>query len=99
MRSIPVAFLFCLTSTLANAQPFSLNNSVFCDESKKVIDALSEKWGEKIVWVADDAVGATKFGLFVNQKTKTWTMLQFTQDIACVMGLGEKSQLILGTSI
>ena len=99
MRSIIVAFLFCLTSTIANAQAFSLNQSVICDESKKIIDALTEKWGEKLVWVASDAVGASKFGLFVNQKTNTWTILQFTPDIACVIGLGEKSQLILGTSI
>jgi len=94
-----MAFLFCLVSTVANAQPFQTNKPVICDDSKTVIKFLSERYGERLIWMANDAQDLSKFGLFVNEKTKTWTMLQFTPEIACVVGLGKDSTLILGTGI
>lgn len=99
MNKFIVAFLLCLTSTIANAQAFQTNKPVLCDDSKKIIEALGERYGEKLIWLANDMQDKSKFGLFVNEKTKTWTMLQFTPEIACIVGLGENSKLILGSSI
>lgn len=94
-----VACLLCLTSTVANAQAFQTNKPVICDDSKKIIEALGERWGERLVWLSNDAQDLSKFGLFVNQKTNTWTILQFTAEVACIVGVGKDSQFILGTSI
>lgn len=99
MRSITVAFLFCLTSTLANAQTFQTNKPVICDDSKTIISHLGERYGERLIWLANDTQDLSKFGLFVNEKTKTWTLLQFTSEVACIVGLGKDSKLILGPSI
>lgn len=99
MNKFIVAFLLCLTSTVANAQAFQTNKPVLCDDSKKIIEALVEKYGEKLIWMANDMQDKSKFGLFVNEKTNTWTMLQFTSEVACIVGLGENSKLILGSSI
>lgn len=99
MRSITVAFLFCLTSTIANAQAFQTNKPVICDETKKVISALNEHWNEKLVWAANDGRDQSRYALFVNEKTKTWTMLQLTPEVACVVGVGDKSQMVLGKEI
>lgn len=99
MRIITVAFLFCLTSSIANAQAFQINKPIICDETKKVIEALNESWNEKPIWVAQDGVDKSRYALFINQKTGTWTMLQFTPEIACILGVGDKSKLILGDAI
>lgn len=92
-----VAFLFCLTSTIANAQKetyFSAHKEVFCDNAKKVVSALMEKWGELPVWTAKDGQDDTKYLLLVNPKTQSWTLLQFTPEVACILGLGENSNLV-----
>jgi len=38
--------------------------------------------------------------LFVNEETKSWTLIQFDEKIACVLGTGENStQLFNGPKI
>ncbi len=89
-----VAFLFCLISTIANAQnesPYSSQKPVLCDKANKVLSALMEKWGEIPVWTAKDGQDNTRYLLLVNSKTRTWTLLQFTPETACILGLGEES--------
>jgi len=90
-----VAFLFCLTSTIANAQnegsAYSSQKPVLCDNTKKVLSALMEKWGEIPVWTAKDGQDDSRYLLLVNSKTRTWTLLQFTPETACILGLGEES--------
>ncbi len=94
LKNITVAFLFCLTSTIANAQndsSYSSQKPVLCDNSRKVISALMEKWGEIPVWTAKDGQDDSRYLLLVNPKTRSWTMLQYTPENACILGLGEAS--------
>jgi len=92
-----VAFLFCLTSTIANAQnkdsAFETQKPVVCDTTKKVLSVLMEKHGEMPAWAGTDSSTNTQYVLLVNPKSKTWTMVQFNPEIACVLGLGDKSIL------
>lgn len=50
-----------------------------------------EKWGEIPVWTAKDGQDDSRYLLLVNSKTRTWTLLQFTPETACILGLGEES--------
>jgi hypothetical protein len=93
MRILLVAFLFCLTSSIANAQVFQANKPLMCDKVITVFTALKEKYKEIPVWVADDIRDGTKYALFVNEKESTWTMLQFTTENACILGVGTGSTL------
>lgn len=99
MRIIVVALLSGLYSIVANAEAFQTNKPVVCDESKKIIAALNENWKEKIIWTASDGKDQSRYGLFVNEKTGSWTILQLTPEVACVIGVGDKSQMVLGTGI
>lgn len=94
-----MAFLLCLTSTVANAQPFQTTKPVLCDESKKLISTLNEKWNEKLQWSGNDGANNSKYGLFVNEKTGTWTLLQLTPEVACIIGFGDNAKLLLGSVI
>jgi hypothetical protein len=35
-----------------------------------------------------------KYSLFVNEQSKSWTLIQFDEKIACVLGTGEASTQI-----
>jgi hypothetical protein len=94
MRFLTVAFLFCLSGTVANAQPFESRKPVLCDDTKTLIKSLTENYNEKPIWTARNPVDHTRFGLFVNSKTGSWTLLQMTPDIACILGVGEESSSI-----
>ena len=97
MRTVAVAFLFCLTSSIANAQSFQSNKPVVCDNAQKVIRALGENYEEKPIWAGSGE--STKFSLFINKTTGSWTIIQFTTEIACILGVGQDSKIILGDQI
>lgn len=99
MRIFVMALLLGLYSIVANAQAFQTNKPVICDESKKIIAALNENWREKLVWTASDGKDQSRYGLFVNEKTGSWTILQLTPEVACIIGVGDKSQMVLDKGI
>jgi hypothetical protein len=95
-KKIAVAFLFCLTSTIANAQTEKFYESakpVICDDAKSMVSGLMKNWGEMPVWTAKDAEDQSRYLLLINSKKGTWTLLQYTSDIACVLGVGSESEL------
>lgn len=89
-----VAFLFCLTSTIVYAsESFTVNKPVFCSDVKSIIEFLTgEGYREQPYWVGKDE--KSKYIMLVNQKTKTWSMVQFNDQVACVIGAGEGSRLL-----
>lgn len=98
MRTVIAAFLFCLSSSIAYAQPFEARKPVLCDNVQSLIKGLTENYNEKPVWTARNPVDDTRFALFVNPKEGTWTLLQMTQEVACIIGVGQESKW-LGDSV
>lgn len=98
MRTVIAAFLFCLTSSIAYAEPFESRKPVLCDDTQTIIKSLTENYDEKPVWTARNPVDDTRFALFVNSKTGLWTLLQMTPRIACIIGVGQESKF-LGDSV
>lgn len=94
-----VSFLLGLTSSIANAQGFQSRKPVVCDETKRVIQALTENYDEKPLWTAKDQDDGTRYSLFVNKKNGTWTILQMNPEYACILGVGEESEFIFDTAI
>lgn len=94
-----MAFLFCLTSSIANAQSFQTTKPVICDKPQVILKALIEVYNEKPMWTAKDGNNDSRYSLFVNEETKDWTLVQMTANIACIIGVGEKSKFYLGTSV
>ena len=94
MRTVIAAFLFCLTSSIAYAQAFESSKPVLCDNVQSIIRGLTENYNEKPVWTARNPVDDTRFALFVNAKEGTWTLLQMTTEIACIIGVGKESKFL-----
>lgn len=98
MKKIAVAFLFCLTSTIANAQSGQLppgfittNKPVLCGPADTIFKGLADQEiDEKPLWVGTSE-NNTNFAVFVNTKTQGFTVLQFGETIGCILGIGPKS--------
>lgn len=91
MRKTAMAFLFCLTSSIANAQAFQSTKPVLCDNTAKIMTALKEKYNEEPVWMGSDIRDSTKYALFINAKEGSWTLLQFNPEVSCILGVGGES--------
>jgi hypothetical protein len=93
MRQSALAFLFCLTGSVVNAQPaVQLEKPVTCSTFKTVVEQLSGIYGEEPHW---NGLGAqSKYIMFVNPKTQSWTLVEYTDNIACIIGTGERSTLL-----
>ena len=99
MYKLAMAFLLLLNGQIVNAQAFQSQKPVICDSTKTVINYLTEKWSEKPVWVSKDSENDSRYVLLTNEETKTWTLIQMTKDIACVLGLGVESTFMRGKQI
>ena len=78
------------------AQTVTVRKPVECVNTETLFQGLiSSDYKEKPIWLGIQS-GATlaKYSLFVNEQTKSWTLVQFDEKIACVLGTGEGSTQI-----
>jgi hypothetical protein len=62
--------------------------------------AVIEDYEEKPVFVGLAPDSKTKVAVTINEKTGTWSYVQFDEKIACILGSGHKGkQLIKGLTI
>jgi len=96
-----VCFGLLLTG-LVFAQSVTMQKPVECADTAILLQGLSgSNYKEKPIWLGIEP-GATvsRYSLFVNEQTKTWTLIQFNETIACVLGTGEAStQIFTGPKI
>ena len=78
------------------AQTMTVQKPVECVNMEILFRGLiSNDYKEKPIWlgIQSDAP-LPKYSLFVNEQTKSWTLIQFDEKIACVLGTGEASTQI-----
>jgi len=100
MYKLATTLLLLLTCLTVNAKPeiFQIDKPVTCSDVKTVIEALSEKYNENPFWVGKST--DSKFILMVNLKTSTWSMVEYNDEIACIVGTGNKAnQIFLKPSV
>ena len=78
------------------AQTISLQKTIGCLSTEVLLLGLSgSDYKEKPIWMGIESDPAmSKYSLFVNDDTKTWTLIQFDNTIACVLGTGGFSTYI-----
>ena len=84
-------FLTSLVAITALAQPVATNKEVYCDKTETMISILKgADYQEMPIWFGKEKDSkAPHYSLLVNQKTKSWTIIQFNAETACVLGAGE----------
>ena len=99
-----VAFLFCLTSSIANAQEIiDLTKAMKCSDPQKVMNYFVDTHKETPVWVGK-TVHNSHITLLMNKETRSWTIIEYDVKLACVLGAGEEKtgsdpSSVLGTPI
>lgn len=88
-----------LLPAVALAQPVTVEKPVVCDRIEVVMTGLAEgDYKELPIWLGES--DKSKYTLFVNEKNKTWTIVQFDEKMACILGAGDQHQMIfLGPKI
>ena len=83
--------LLCLTVVAQT----TTKKEVYCDNTDKLLLILQNgEFEETPIWFGKGDGKAPNYSLLVNQKTKSWTMIQFNNEIACVIGTGENFNLL-----
>lgn len=84
-----MAFLFCLISSIAHAQEIiDLQKPMKCSDAQSVMNYFVDTHKETPVWVGK-SVHNTHITLLMNPATRSWTMIEYGDKIACVLGAGE----------
>ena len=99
MKKMSVAFLFCLTSTIANAQQqpgfVQVPKPVLCGPAAEILKALADtEINERPVWIGKNEDGRSDHMLFVNPKTGAFTLVQIGKEMGCILGIGFSSQTL-----
>jgi hypothetical protein len=95
MKKTFIAFLFCLYGTVANAQLYQVQKPVYCGNTQELISTLRSELKENPVWFGNDNRNTSQYLLFVNAETDVWTLLQYNNEVACILGTGKDSVIAL----
>lgn len=66
---------------------------ITCAPASALINAIGSKYGETPAWMGNVPADKTKYVLFVNPETKSWTMVHFIDNLetGCAIGVGNES--------
>lgn len=98
MKQLAVAFLFCLTGTIANAQSqgfVQIPKPVICGPAAEILKGLADsEVNEKPIWIGKNEDSRSDFIVFVNPKNGAFTIVQLGKEAGCIIGIGYSSQAI-----
>jgi len=91
MKKIILSLLLAV-STIACSKEMS--KPVLCMETKEMFDAIFEEYRETILMVFDQDSFPNKIVLTVNPATKTWSLVEYSTEIACLLGSGNNYKIM-----
>jgi hypothetical protein len=89
MRKLLLCLLFVPLLAIAS-EIVEIDKKVSCSEIDKIIPKLKEVYNEELVWVG--AKEKSYVAVFTNPVTQTWTVIQFNNDVGCVLEVGSGYQ-------
>jgi hypothetical protein len=87
--------LSILLSTGAAVASETITSEMYCDDTKTLVKQLRETYQEEpfLIGKAGDEAGSI-MTLWLNPLTKSWTILATKDTLTCVVGLGNKIELV-----
>ena len=89
--------LLTMIAVTAHCEQRWQNKRVVCDDRIEVFRAVVEDFQELPAWRGFSPLQMTELMLTVNPKTGAWTLIEYRDDWACVIGVGENSSTAWGT--
>jgi hypothetical protein len=87
MKKFLVSVLLLPVLSVAQ-EPVIVEKPVVCDKIEIILNSLTKEFSEKPIWLGESS--DSKYSVFVS-KSGAWTIIQFTDRIACIIGVGETS--------
>lgn len=89
MKTLIFTFVLYFLISLASAQEIvELSKKVKCSELVNVLDYFATTFKENPIWVAKTS-NNTYVTLLANNDTKSWTLIEYSQVVACVLAVGQ----------
>jgi hypothetical protein len=90
MRRSALAFLFCLISSIANAQTVTLQKPVICMPTQQLVDELKQKYNETAILIGEhDMIENVVTAVYANLEASTYTVIEVNKTIGCVLSVGK----------
>jgi len=80
--------------SVAHAQLSEYERKFSCGETRFIISVLTKTAQEKPIWVGEDPETKTQTMILQNTRTLTWTVVQYDQNMACVLHSGEGFRIL-----
>ena len=95
MKKLLVALLMLPILSFAQQTNNTVNKPVYCFPKIAVLTNITEKHKEKLVFVSTNQlnISSTKIALFSNDETGTWTLIEFGNEFACILGAGKNDNV------
>jgi hypothetical protein len=87
--------LLALVTIRAHSESQQMRLVVFCDTPETIFTPLARDFLEQPVWTGSSDSQNTRLILTANAKTGTWTMVEYSEDFACVIAVGHGHRLNL----
>ena len=96
MKNVTVAVSTIFFTLCAQAQEFrQIPKPVLCGPVHTILKGLADSdVNEKPLWLGKNDDEKSDFAVFVNPQTGAFTILQFTKEWGCILGIGYKSQTL-----
>jgi hypothetical protein len=65
-----------------------------CDSVEIIFKTVFEEFHEEPIWFATDTPTPTQYVITANTAEDTWTLIQYDNTQACVLGVGTGSKLV-----
>jgi len=83
--------LLCLFASIAHGEQVS--KPVECFPVRKLFDMIQQKYDEKLFMIFDLEDKDVKIALTLNSSTKSWTLVEYSRTIGCIIGTGESYKM------
>lgn len=86
MLSKILPLLFALSTTTSAQEVVNLQKPAVCMETTLILNQIVEDYQELPLW--GSKLPQSNIAVFVNHTTKTWTLVQWNENLACVLDTG-----------
>ena len=91
MKKIILSLLLAVSTVVCSKET---HKPVVCMDAKEMFDAIFEEYRETILMVFDQDSFPHKIVLTVNPATKTWSLIEYNTEIACLLGSGKNYKIM-----
>ena len=93
MKTIKLLCVLAVAYAPLSIAQTEIQRKIICEETSRLLAQLNNQYKESPTWrgkLEDNA----KYAMFTNPQTKSWTFIQMTPRVSCILALGDDFQQI-----